>query len=194
VCVLERADTAALLTTGWRPPERFVAKGRDGTTDIHGILIVPTNFDSTRRYPVVEHIYASPYGAFVPKEWAVHSHDRELAELGFVVVRIDGMGTSHRSKAFRDVCWKNLADAGLPDRIAWLRAAPAGRPWMDLERVGIYGGSAGGQSALAALLWHGDFYKAAAIVAAMTTGWTRSGRTSSGWPGRSGRTTPSGPT
>jgi dipeptidyl aminopeptidase/acylaminoacyl peptidase len=84
-----------------------------------------------------------------------------MAELGFVVVQIDGMGTNWRSKAFHDVCWKNLGDSGFPDRIAWLRAAAKTRPWMDLERVGIYGGSAGGQSALRALLAHGDFYDAA---------------------------------
>ena len=162
VCVLERADATALLAAGWRAPERFVAKGRDGDTDIHGILIVPTAFDPARRYPVIEHIYAGPHGAFVPKAWSAGSTLRDLAELGFVLVQIDGMGTSYRSKAFHDVAWRNLADAGLPDRIAWMKAAAATRPWMDLSRVGIYGGSAGGQSALGALLWHGDFYKAAA--------------------------------
>jgi len=162
VCVLERADASALLAAGWRAPERFVAKGRDGVTDIHGILIVPTTFDPARRYPVIEHIYAGPHGAFVPKAWSAGSTLRDLAELGFVMVQIDGMGTSYRSKAFHDVAWRNLADAGFPDRIAWMKAAAATRPWMDLSRVGIYGGSAGGQSALGALLWHGDFYKAAA--------------------------------
>ena len=77
------------------------------------------------------------------------------------MVQIDGMGTSHRSKAFHDVCWKNLADAGFPDRIAWLKAASGQHPELDLARVGIYGGSAGGQNALGALLWHGDFYRVA---------------------------------
>jgi dipeptidyl aminopeptidase/acylaminoacyl peptidase len=86
---------------------------------------------------------------------------RDLAELGFVVVQVDGMGTNWRSKAFHDVASRNLADAGFPDRIAWLKAAAATRPWMDLDRVGIYGGSAGGQNALGALLFHGDFYDAA---------------------------------
>jgi dipeptidyl aminopeptidase/acylaminoacyl peptidase len=86
---------------------------------------------------------------------------QEIAELGFIVVQMDGMGTSHRSKSFHDVCWKNLGDSGFPDRIAWLRAAAKDRPWMNLERVGIWGGSAGGQSALRALLAHGEFYKVA---------------------------------
>ncbi|MBK6940273.1 MAG: prolyl oligopeptidase family serine peptidase [Planctomycetes bacterium] len=161
VVELERADWSRLLATGWRAPERFVAKGRDGVTDIWGILIRPTHFDPTRRYPVVEQIYAGPHDAHVPKAFEVHSRAREIAELGFVVAQIDGMGTNWRPKAFHDVCWRNLKDAGLPDRIAWLRAAATTRPELDLTRVGIYGGSAGGQNALAALLHHGDFYSVA---------------------------------
>jgi len=82
-----------------------------------------------------------------------------MAELGFIVVQIDGMGTSHRSKSFHDICWKNIGDSGFPDRIAWLKAAALQHPEMDLERVGIYGGSAGGQSTLRGMLMHPDFYK-----------------------------------
>lgn len=159
VTVLSQADDSALLQTGWSRPERFVAKGRDGTTDIHGIIIRPKNFDPTKRYPVVEDIYAGPHDHFVPKSYFTWSGKNSMAELGFIVVSIDGMGTNWRGKTFHDVCWKNLMDAGLPDRIAWIRAAAESRPWMDLSRVGIYGGSAGGQSTLAALLHHGDFYK-----------------------------------
>jgi dipeptidyl aminopeptidase/acylaminoacyl peptidase len=150
-----------LLAGGFRPPERFVAKGRDGVTDIWGILIEPSTFDAKRRYPVIESIYAGPHDHFVPKTWGLQARQRELAELGFVVVQIDGMGTNWRSRAFHDVCWRNLKDSGLPDRIVWLREAAKTRPWLDLERVGIFGGSAGGQSALAALLHHGDFYDVA---------------------------------
>ena len=138
-----------------------MAKGRDGRTDIHGIVIRPSNFDSGKKYPVIEDIYAGPHGFFVPKEWGLGLRQRTLAELGFIVVQIDGMGTNWRSRAFHDVCWKNLRDSGFPDRIAWLKAAAASVcPQMDLTRVGIFGGSAGGQSALAALLHHGDFYRA----------------------------------
>ena len=97
----------------------------------------------------------------MPKEWSIGARQRTLAELGFIVVQIDGMGTNWRSRAFHDVAWKNLRDSGFPDRIAWMRAAAAQHPEMDLTRVGIFGGSAGGQSAMAALLYHGDFYKAA---------------------------------
>ncbi len=159
VCVLEKADAAALNPAGWTPPERFAAKGRDGKTDIFGIIIKPSNFDPAKRYPVVEEIYAGPHGFFVPKEWGRQQRQHAMAELGFIVVQIDGMGTNWRSRAFHDVAWRNLKDAGFPDRIAWMKAAAATRPWMDLTRVGIYGGSAGGQNALAGLLHHGDFYK-----------------------------------
>ncbi|RUL85844.1 S9 family peptidase [Tautonia sociabilis] len=158
---LERADWSALLETGWQIPERFVAKGRDGQTDIHGVIFRPSNFDPSRSYPVIEQIYAGPQGAFVPKAFSPLHRPQVLAELGFVLVQIDGMGTNWRSKAFHDVCWRNLGDAGFPDRIAWLKAAAADRPYMDLTRVGIYGGSAGGQNALGALLFHPDFYKVA---------------------------------
>ncbi|MES2697576.1 MAG: DPP IV N-terminal domain-containing protein [Verrucomicrobiota bacterium] len=162
ICELERADATALLASGWRMPERFVAKGRDGTTDIHGIITKPSTFDPAQSYPVIEHIYAGPHGFSVPKDWSREIDTHALAELGFIVVQIDGMGTNWRSRAFHDVAWRNLKDAGFPDRIAWLRAAATTRPWLDLARVGIYGGSAGGQNALAALLHHGDFYRAAA--------------------------------
>ncbi|OHB62294.1 MAG: hypothetical protein A2168_03070, partial [Planctomycetes bacterium RBG_13_50_24] len=156
---LERADWNMLLATGWKPPERFVAKGRDGQTDIYGIIIRPCNFDPNHTYPVIEKIYAGPQGAFVPKSFGLQIREYSIAELGFIIVQIDGMGTSYRSKAFHDVCWKNLGDSGFPDRIPWMKAAAIKYPYMDITHVGIYGGSAGGQSALRALLAHGDFYK-----------------------------------
>ncbi|MCX6873925.1 MAG: prolyl oligopeptidase family serine peptidase [Verrucomicrobia bacterium] len=159
VAELERADDSALQQTGWSRPERFTAKGRDGTTDIYGIIIRPTRFDPAKKYPVVEDIYAGPQDHFVPKSYFTWSNKNAMAELGFIIVSIDGMGTAWRSKAFHDVCWKNLADSGFPDRIPWIKSAAATRPWMDLSRVGIYGGSAGGQSTLAGLLHHGDFYQ-----------------------------------
>jgi dipeptidyl-peptidase-4 len=162
LCALERADAGALSKTGWKAPERFVAKGRDGKTDIYGVLFRPIKFDVNKKYPVIEQIYAGPQGAFVPKEFRPFFYPQQLAELGFIVVQIDGMGTNYRSKAFHDVCWKNLGDAGLPDRIHWLKAAAAKYPYLDLSRVGIYGGSAGGQSALRAVLAYPEFYKAAA--------------------------------
>ncbi|MDB5350364.1 MAG: dap4 3 [Planctomycetota bacterium] len=161
VCPLEKADISEIEKAGWKPPERFVARARDGRTDIHGIIQRPSTIDRSKKYPIIEQIYAGPHGAFVPKSFQAGPLFRSLTDLGFVVVQIDGMGTNWRSKAFHDVCWKNLADAGFPDRILWMKATAEKYPYLDLSRVGIYGGSAGGQNALAALLWHGDFYKAA---------------------------------
>lgn len=173
VVELRRADTGKKLATfasppldnvralGWQPPVPFHAPGRDGTTLIYGHITLPTGFDPSRKYPVVENIYAGPHDHHVRKNFAIWDLNNSIAELGFVVVSIDGMGTNWRNKAFHDVAWKNLMDAGFPDRIAWIKAAAATRPWMDLQRIGIFGGSAGGQNALAALLNHGDFYKVA---------------------------------
>jgi dipeptidyl-peptidase 4 len=161
VCELEQADWSELIAAGWQVPERFVAKGRAGQADIYGVIYRPTSFDPPQKYPVIEQIYAGPQSAYVPKRFSYFHGPQALAELGFVVVQIDGQGTSHRSKAFHDVCYQNLGDAGFPDRIAWLRAAAAERPFMDLRHVGIYGGSAGGQNAMRALIAHGDFYHAA---------------------------------
>lgn len=159
---LEAGDISDIVAKGWQTPEAFSAKGRDGKTDIWGTILRPTNFDPKRLYPVVEMIYAGPHDSHVPKDFMVYHHlCSRLSDLGFIVVLIDGMGTGNRSKAFHDVCWKNLKDAGFPDRIAWIKAAAAKYSYMDTSRVGIYGWSAGGQNAMAALLFHNNFYKAA---------------------------------
>ncbi len=167
---LERGNIDALLAAGWRAPQVFTAKGRDGVTDIWGLVVRPRDFDPAKKYPVVENIYAGPHDAFVPKTfWPFGYHSggdkvigmQALADLGFIVVQIDGMGTANRSKAFHNVAWKNLADSGFPDRIAWHRAMAAQDPSYDITRVGIYGASAGGQSAANALLFHPDFYDVA---------------------------------
>ena len=159
---LEKADITDILAKGFKYPEVFVAKARDGKTDIWGNIYYPSNFDSAKTYPIIEYIYAGPHGAFAQKSfrafnWAFSS----LAELGFIIVQLDGMGTSYRSKAFQDVCFKNLKDAGFPDRIKWIKAAAESHPFMDTTRVGIFGGSAGGQESTAALLFQPQFYKAA---------------------------------
>ena len=161
IAELEEGDASELVDAGWQRPERFVAKGRDGKTDIHGIILRPSNFDPSVSYPVIEHIYAGPHSSHVPKRFSTGHGGQSIAELGFVVVRIDGMGTSNRSKAFHDVCWQDIGDAGFPDRVLWIKAAAESRPWMDLSRVGIYGGSAGGQNAMRAIIAHNDFYHVA---------------------------------
>jgi len=158
---IARQDISALTEEGYSMPIRFSAPGRDGKTMIHGFLIKPTEFDPDQIYPVIENIYAGPHGFHVPKKFGLQISQRKLAELGFIIAKIDGMGTNWRSKKFHDYCWQNLADAGFPDRIAWLKAAAQKYSWIDLSQVGIYGGSAGGQNALSALLHHGEFYKAA---------------------------------
>ena len=159
---LATADISRLLQAGWRAPESFCAKGRDGKTDIWGVIVRPTHFDSTRRYPVVEYSYAGPGSQYVPKSFRPFFWDMTtLAELGFIVVQVDGMGTSFRSRDFETVCYKNLQDAGLPDHIAWLKAAAGRYPSIDTSRVGIFGASAGGQESTAAVLFHPEFYKAA---------------------------------
>ncbi|MBW4331638.1 S9 family peptidase [Stakelama sp. CBK3Z-3] len=163
-----KGNISRLLAAGYKIPQPFVAKGRDGTTNIWGLIVKPRNFDPGRKYPVIENIYAGPHDSFVPKTfWPFGYHsggDKVIgmqgqADMGFIVVQIDGMGTANRSKAFQDVAWKNLADSGFPDRIAWHKAAAARYPWYDIaDGVGIYGGSAGGQSTAAALLFHPEFY------------------------------------
>lgn len=157
---LERASSDGLWP-GASKPERFAAKGRDGITDIYGIIVRPADMEPGKSYPIIENIYAGPQDSFVPKAYSKLSEFHALADLGFIVVKIDGMGTSNRSKAFHDISYRNLSDGGFPDRRLWMEAAASKYSEMDVSRVGIYGGSAGGQNALAALLFHGDFYKAA---------------------------------
>ena len=158
---LETADISKLLELGFRLPERFVAKGRDGKTDIYGMVYRPRIFDPKFSYPVIEYIYAGPHDSHVPKSFMTRMRMFHLAELGFITVMVDGMGTDNRGKQFHDFCWQNLQDSGLPDHIAWLQALHKKYPHCDISKVGIFGTSAGGQSSTAALLHHSDFYKVA---------------------------------
>lgn len=158
---LEEADIQELKELDWKPLEVFHTAGRDGETEIWGVICRPRDFDPEKKYPVIESIYAGPQGSFVPKSFRSRNQYSELADRGFIVVQIDGMGTANRSKAFHDVCWHNLKDAGLPDRILWMKTAAKKYPEMDLSRVGIYGGSAGGQNSTGAVLFHPEFYKVA---------------------------------
>jgi len=162
VCKLEESDITELLARGFKTPEVFTAKGRDGVTDIWGIITRPTNFDAGKKYPVLESIYNGPQDSYVPKSFSAGGgRGGAYGQLGFIVVQCDAMGTANRSKAFHDVCWHNLGDGGFPDRIAWIKAAGAQHPEMDLTRVGIFGTSAGGQNAAGAVIFHPEFYKAA---------------------------------
>ena len=161
VTKLEEADISQYLSLGFKLPEIFKAKGRDGKTDIWGIVYRPSKFDPKKKYPIIENIYAGPHDSFVPKAFRHYGEMQSMAELGFIVVQIDGMGTYNRSKAFHDVCWKNVADAGFPDRIAWMKSLASQYAHVDSSKVGVYGTSAGGQNSLGALLFHPGFYDAA---------------------------------
>jgi dipeptidyl aminopeptidase/acylaminoacyl peptidase len=167
---LETADISGLLGTGWQVPQRHTLKACDGVTDIHALVIRPTNYDPTRRYPVLDSIYPGPQRVQAPVGfpgsetsaiagfWAAQS----LAELGFVVVMIDGQGMPFRSKAFHDYAYANFEDGGgLPDHIAALRQLATADSSLDLSRVGIYGHSGGGYASVKALLQHPDFYTVA---------------------------------
>jgi len=161
IATLETADISKLKDAGWTAPEVFVAPGRDGKTDMWGLIRRPRNFDPSKRYPVIEYIYSGPGDQYVPKSFSPSLYYMDaLTELGFIVVQLDAMTTSFRSLDFEQVCYKNLKDSGFPDRIAWIKAAAKKYPYMDIDRMGIYGCSAGGQEALGALLFHPEFYKA----------------------------------
>jgi dipeptidyl-peptidase 4 len=158
---LERADISRLTAAGWRPPERFTARARDGTTLIYGLLYRPMDFDPTRRYPIVNVIYPGPQrGSIGGHGFMVEprGHAQALAELGFVVVLIDGLGTPMRSRDFHTAYYADLGDNGLPDQIAAMRQLAERYPWIDLGRVGITGHSGGGFATAAALLRHPDFF------------------------------------
>ena len=162
VLELERADISRLVAAGWRRPEPFTATARDDTTTVYGLVWWPSTYDATKRYPVIEQIYTGPHNFFVPKSFSAYrSTAQSIAELGFVVVQVDGLGTSGRGRAFHLHSYKNLGDGGIPDHIAALRQLGSRHPSLDLSRVGIFGHSAGGYDAAHAMLTHPEFYRVA---------------------------------
>ena len=169
LCELERADISALEATGWRKPERFVAKARDGLTDVYGALFRPSDLDPEARYPVIDYIYGGPQAIQAPAAFADAARERDknfweaqsLAELGFVVVMIDGLGMPGRSKAHHDHSYLDLPDNGLPDHIAAIRQLADRYDYLDISRVGIFGHSAGGYASCRAMFAYPDFYKVA---------------------------------
>jgi dipeptidyl aminopeptidase/acylaminoacyl peptidase len=161
VRTLERADVSRLAATGWRPPTRIRMKARDGQTDIHGLMFTPSALDSTRKYPIVNYIYPGPQtGSVGSRAFNPSRADHQaLAELGFVVVAIDGMGTPGRSKAFADAYYGRMIDNTLPDQIAGMRELARRYPFIDIERAGIWGHSGGGYATAAAMFRHPEFFK-----------------------------------
>ena len=163
VLTVERADISRLLATGWTPPTPFTVKARDGRTYLHGLMFRPTAFDSTKKYPIINNHYPGPQtGSIGTRSFSAARGDtRALAELGFVVVQIDGMGTPLRSKSFHAAYYGNMGDNGLPDQIAGMKQLAARYSWIDVDRAGIYGHSGGGFSSADAILRYPDFFKVA---------------------------------
>ena len=161
VVPLEKADISKLEAAGWKPPMPITMKARDGTTDIYGLLFRPTNFDPSQKYPIVNHIYPGPQsGSVGSRSFSPARNDAQaLAELGFVVVQIDGMGTPGRSKKFHEAYYGNMGDNTLPDQVAGMRELARRFPWIDLERAGIWGHSGGGYAAADAMFRYPDFFK-----------------------------------
>ncbi len=163
VMTLETADISRLLALGWQPPIPFTVKGRDGETDLYGLMYRPSQFDSTTRYPVLNYLYPGPQtGSVGSRNFSAARGDKQaIAELGFIVVEVDAMGTPMRSKSFHDAYYGNMGDNGLPDQVAMLRQLGARHSWMDLDRVGIWGHSGGGFASTAGILRYPDVYKVA---------------------------------
>ena len=166
VRILEKADASALLRTGWKYPETFPGKAADGRTDLYGVIWRPTNFDPARKYPIVEHVYTGPQAFFAPQsfEGAIFRGGLQaVAELGFMVVMIDGRGTAGRSRVFHEYSYRNLGGA-LEDHVAMIQQMAAKYPYMDVSRVGIFGTSAGGYAAAHAMLAFPAFYKVGVTI------------------------------
>ena len=163
VLQLERADISRLVATGWTPPLPFTVKARDGKTDLYGLLYRPGNFDSTRKYPIVNYIYPGPQtGSVGSRSFSpARSDHRALAELGFIVVQLDGMGTPLRSKSFHAAYYGDMGDNTLPDQVAGMQELGKRYAWIDLDRAGIWGHSGGGFASTGAILRYPDFFKVA---------------------------------
>jgi dienelactone hydrolase len=161
IATLEKTDISRLTAAGWKPPTPVTVKSRDNKWDLYGLMFTPTNLDRNRKYPVVNYIYPGPQGGGVGSRSfsASRSDHQALAELGFVVVIIDGTCNPDRSKSFHDVCYGNMADNTLEDQISGIRQLAQKHPYMDLNRVGIWGHSGGGFATAAALFRYPDFYK-----------------------------------
>jgi dipeptidyl-peptidase 4 len=161
IAKLEEADISKLLATGWKPPQPIVVKARDGATDIYGLMFKPTNLDPNKKYPIINHIYPGPQtGSVGGRNFSAARGDAQaLAELGFVVVEIDGMGTPWRSKKFQDFYYANMGDNTLPDQVAAMKELAAKYPWIDINRAGIYGHSGGGFATGDAMFRYPDFFK-----------------------------------
>ncbi len=159
---LETADASQLAALGFKGAKVFTAKARDGVTDLYGVMYLPSNLDTTRRYPIITHIYPGPQvGSVGAWSYKAAGEPAALAELGFIVVQIDHLGTPLRSKAFHDNYYGNFSDNGLPDHIAVIKQLASRYGYIDIDRVGIFGHSGGGFASTDAILRYPDFFKVA---------------------------------
>ncbi|HEY3383602.1 MAG TPA: DPP IV N-terminal domain-containing protein [Vicinamibacterales bacterium] len=158
---LQKADISRLVAAGWKPPIPITVKGRDGVTDLYGLLFKPTNFDPDRKYPIINSIYPGPQtGSVGGRSFSAARGDAQaLTELGFLVVQIDGMGTPWRSKKFHDAYYGDMGDNTLPDQVAGMNDLARRYPWIDIDRAGIYGHSGGGFATADAMFRYPDFFK-----------------------------------
>ncbi len=158
---LETADISKLLATGWKPPVRFTVKARDGATDLYGLMFEPVHLDPNQKYPIINHIYPGPQtGSVGSRSFSAARGDcQALAELGFIVVEIDGMGTPWRSKKFHEAYYGDMGDNTLPDQVAGMKQLAQRYAWIDIDRAGIYGHSGGGYAAADAMFRYPDFFK-----------------------------------
>jgi dipeptidyl-peptidase 4 len=158
---IEQADISKLIALGWKPPTPITVKARDGITDLYGLMYRPINFDETKKYPIVNHIYPGPQTGSVGSRAfsTARSDSQALAELGFIVVEIDGMGTPWRSKKFHDAYFGDMGDNTLPDQVAGMKELANRYRWIDIDRVGIWGHSGGGYAAAGAMFRYPDFFK-----------------------------------
>src|SRR6059058_364340 len=162
--VLEQTDASELLKENWKFPEAFQGKAKDGATDLYGLIWRPSNFDATKKYPIIEMVYTGPQAFFVPKTFGAALRGlQSVAELGFIVVMVDGRGTTGRSRAFHEFSNRNLGGA-FEDHVAMIQQMAAQYPYMDATRVGIFGTSAGAYGAAHAMLVFPDFYKVGVAI------------------------------
>jgi dipeptidyl-peptidase 4 len=161
IATLEKADISRLRATGWKPPQPITVKARDGQTDLYGLMYVPTKLDPSKKYPIINNIYPGPQtGSMRGRSFSAERGDQQaLAELGFIVVQIDGMGTPWRSKKFHTAWYGNMGDNTLPDQVTAMKQLAQRYSWIDIERAGIYGHSGGGNATATALFNYPDFFK-----------------------------------
>jgi dipeptidyl aminopeptidase/acylaminoacyl peptidase len=161
VLALEKADISRLLATGWKPPTPITVKARDGSTDLYGLMYKPTDLDPAKKYAIVNHIYPGPQtGSVGGRTFSPARGDAQaLAELGFIVVEIDGMGTPWRSKKFHEAYYANMGDNTIPDQVTGMQQLAQRFPWIDIDRAGIYGHSGGGYATATAMFRYPDFFK-----------------------------------